>query len=672
MEFLKSVFLSILTLLLVVSCSDKKESNPLSAKNSPPSLEIIGFVSETLTFIENSKYAFEFKVTDKEDNSLTVSAKSNDSSGVVEMQGTSSEGIYNANYTPFRKGQHIIEITVSDGLEKVNGNLTVNFIENNALLIIIPDNNIKNGDQIVFDGSRSSDVSGTIKKYYWFLESAGNRTLLQVGESNTFNYTVHTRVGTNQAGLMVEDLAGNLSDTSWVAFEVDNQEPIADFEYATDFLKITITKNNSTDFDPFDEVEYRWLINDIEQTDARNKNTPFFSLESAGDVSLKLQVLDKNGGMNEQEENISVQGGQPNAVLNVPNSTTNGRSLILDGSGSNAPGDVAITKYYFYLLDNGQQLLSSGSNQMFTFTEKLLVGNHEFGLIVENANSLQSNMAKEDVEYRNTDPLANFELDAEIEKIIVTSNTSSDIDPGDQLTYNWFVNSEIKSTDQAPQFDLAAGDYTITLRVSDSYGGDGEKVVAIGVPGKPIAEFVFPAGADSFTAHNNENIILDASNSEGGYLGGGIEKYMWYVKHPTGEIINLGETSTSQHTIHTEYPVGVNQIGLKVTNNVGYETDFTWKNLTIENTAPIAKYTYKISAAKFQIIIDSNTSSDLDFGDTISYKWFLNYSYLPEFDDQPTPTFNINPGYEYTLKLRVVDNHGAFHEKQYQFWVLDD
>ena len=144
------------------------------------------------------------------------------------------------------------------------------------------------------------------------------------------------------------------------------------------------------------------------------------------------------------------------------------------------------------------------------------------------------------------------------------------------------------------------------------------------------------------------------------------------MEHPTGEIINLGETSTSPHTINTEYPVGVNQIGLKVTNNVGYETDFTWKNLTIENTAPIAKYTYKISAAKFQIIIDSNTSSDLDFADTISYKWFLNYSYLPEFDDQPTPTFNINPGYEYTLKLRVVDNHGAFHEKQYQFWVLDD
>ena len=89
-------------------------------------------------------------------------------------------------------------------------------------------------------------------------------------------------------------------------------------------------------------------------------------------------------------------------------------------------------------------------------------------------------------------------------------------------------------------------------------------------------------------------------------------------------------------------------------------------------TFPKAEFTYKLSQDREQIIIVSNTSS-ADSGDTlVSYKWFLNYRYFPEFDNELTPTFEIVVGYQYAVKLRVTDNQGVHAEKITEFWVLDD
>ena len=89
-------------------------------------------------------------------------------------------------------------------------------------------------------------------------------------------------------------------------------------------------------------------------------------------------------------------------------------------------------------------------------------------------------------------------------------------------------------------------------------------------------------------------------------------------------------------------------------------------------TFPKAEFTYKLSQDREKIIIVSNTSS-ADSGDTlVSYKWFLNYRYLPEFDNELTPTFEIVVGYQYAVKLRVTDNHSVHAEKITEFWVLDD
>ena len=95
---------------------------------------------------------------------------------------------------------------------------------------------------------------------------------------------------------------------------------------------------------------------------------------------------------------------------------------------------------------------------------------------------------------------------------------------------------------------------------------------------------------------------------------------------------------------------------------------------TEEEIFPKAEFTYKLSQDRGQIIIVSNTSSADSGGTLESYKWSLNYRYLPEFDNELTPIFDIIVGYEreYTVKLRVVDNHGVYADKVSVFWVLDD
>ena len=88
-----------------------------------------------------------------------------------------------------------------------------------------------------------------------------------------------------------------------------------------------------------------------------------------------------------------------------------------------------------------------------------------------------------------------------------------------------------------------------------------------------------------------------------------------------------------------------------------------------ENTVPEAEFTYTVSLLRNirdTVIIDSNTSNDVDPGDTISYKWFINSKHFSEYDDVKLPKFSLSKFGYYVVKLRVTDNHGAYSEKALQ------
>lgn len=850
MAFLKRVLWpTLMVFSIVISCSDKNPSNPLSAKNSPPTLEIIGFAADTLTFAENSKYRFEFKASDPDNNPLTVTVQSRDRSGAIEIVGNSNN-IYRADYTPFRKGEHIIEISVSDKIEQVSDNLSVVFFENASPIAVLtyrevnrnvadkiftyefdasessdqdgtvkkakwdlngttredlatnkivhnfddyglykiklyvfdehdawdststlinnslpqltiradktsgnfpltvnfsaeasnydhspisfewdfgdgsksnlqnpdhtfnqegeyvvkctasdhigsvedsitinssdqppvakfninPETNIKNGDQVIFNASESYDNSG-IKQYYWSLKMPDGQTNpLTVTEGEIYNYTVNTIVGTNSVGLMVEDFTSNFSDIFWVELIVENQSPQSKFVAQATSFKIRIVENNSSDPDPYDALSFRWFINDGEITTASNQLLPEFTFSNEGNYGVTLRVTDSNGAFDELQTTVFVPG-KPTAQLTSVDNTTNREALTLDGSQSTGSGNLRITKYYFYLLDNGQTLLNANSvnDATFVYQNKMPVGTHRFGLVVEDENSVKSDLVAKDIQYLNSSPDVEFTYAIEPEKLIVTTNSSNDVDPGDAITFSWYIDQQHipeKENESTPSFTVNGGSHEVMLRVTDNHAGYSDKRNQVEVPGRPIASFVFPDNQASFETFNKSSVVLDASTSEAGYGGGGVAAFIWQVKFPDSTVVPLGETANPLKTITTDYPVGVDQIGLKVRNQAGYESDLTWQNLTIKNTAPVAEFTYRIFDVD-KVVIDSNTSIDIDPGDTLSYQWYVNYQHWPEFDNEKTPTFQLYPGYQYTLKLRVTDDHGAYDEKSYQFWIYD-
>ena len=130
MNSLKSVFFAITLLLLVISCSDKKDSNPLEAKNDAPVLEIIGFESNQLVFKEDTWYDFRFKAFDPDGSEPDVSLKVLNNTGEIKITDTSQGGLYLAQFKPFSEGEHEIEITVTDKVKTVSDKLNILMAQN--------------------------------------------------------------------------------------------------------------------------------------------------------------------------------------------------------------------------------------------------------------------------------------------------------------------------------------------------------------------------------------------------------------------------------------------------------------------------------------------------------------------------------------------------------------
>jgi len=409
-------------------------------------------------------------------------------------------------------------------------------------------------------------------------------------------------------------------------------------------------------------LSYNWFIDDTEIAETLNQLLPKFTFSDEGNYDVKLRVTDSNAAFDELQSTVFVPG-KPTAMLESVNVTTNNQSLRLDGFQSTGSGNLKIVKYYFFLLDDGQSLLNEGTTNdaTFTYEDKLPVGSHQFGLVVEDENNSQSEMATISVDYANSPPQADFSYSIGLEKVIIADNASSDIDPQDELTFQWFANSErLPEFDDelTPTLELVGGIYEITLRVTDNHGSIGDKIEQVSVPGRAVADFVFPNSQETFEAYNKSDVQLDASTSDDGNEGYGIAMFVWYVKYPDDNTVSLGDTVASQKIITTDYPVGVNQIGLMIKNNAGVESDLVWKNLTILNTIPIVDFTTDKTQGRYPFTVEcTNLSHDPnDNFDVLTYEWLLNDVL---FSTEVNTTVEITSGGAHTIKLKLYEN-GTF------------
>ncbi|MFQ5650333.1 MAG: PKD domain-containing protein [bacterium] len=575
-----------LIVLTAVSCSDRKEDNPLTANNQPPTLQVLGFASDTLVYVNEKAYEFDFVATDDGQKELEVLAKAIGNSGTVTIVDKTEAGLYKAEFVPSRKGEHLIEISVSDGLETATATLSVFFGDNQlpvaviqfqelardnqnllftyefdagnskdkdsrivkatwnldgvvvetpfeqnlqhtfnyyadykidltvedeygginstsatidnsrplASFIIRPVPEAKNGDQITLDAAASVSPRGQISEYEWLHQRQQGVDILAELSDNLFRYQVNMPVGENFIGLVVMDVEGNVSDTTWVSFNVINQPPQADFGFRTELERIIITDNLSQDTDPGDTLSYSWFLNDSLDSAKQNEALPVFDLRGAV-YQLTLTVTDNHGASGSRTRSVSVPG-VPEAHFVFPGGvednfeTGNGESVVIDGSQSVAGNESRGIESFTWFLrgDNFPvETLSDGRADEITLQMSHQIGEYEIGLKITNQEGMESATTWKKLILLNSAPIAEFtcEFQAFLEGIVyrILTNDSTDPDPSDSLSFHWFLDGvEQEQTGPTPTFTRDHSSFvdTITLRVEDLFGGTGEKSITGG------------------------------------------------------------------------------------------------------------------------------------------------------------------------------------------------
>ncbi len=388
------------------------------------------------------------------------------------------------------------------------------------------------------------------------------------------------------------------------------------------------------------------------------------------DYNIELTLEDEFGGIG--KSSVTIDNAQPVASFAVlpDNQVRNGDEVTLDAAASASPrAQIATYKWFTRHSTQGINVLGEEVDNLLRYDVSLPVGDDNFiGLMVTDDEGNFSDTTWVRLMVINTLPQVDFQFSTELERIVITANQATDIDPGDELSFSWFLNDQQLSdheNERQPSISVRGDVYALKLVATDNHGGANSTTKTVSVPGVPEAQFVFPGGVEQdFTTKNGNVLSIDGSSSIPGNESNGVESFVWLLRNEVGDTDTLsqGRQETLQLTVN--HPVGAYLLGLKVRNLEGLESVTLWRDFAILNSDPTAEFTFDVRAdlSGMIFIILTNDSADPDPFDTVSYRWFLDCTELEQFRDNPTPTIGASLG-EHILTLKVVDSHGAVGEK---------
>ncbi len=608
---------------------------------------------------------------------LTVSfdgSGSNDNDGSIVGyawdfgDGNTGNGV-TTNHTYTTSGTYTVTLTVTDndGLtDETSITITVEEVALEApIAVITSDENTGTAPLTVsFDGSESSDSDGTISLYSW---DFGDGTMASgINGSHTYvnpgNYTVTLTVTDN------DGLTGVDSETIVVTEAVVLEGPEAIFTTTITTgdapLAVGFDAANSTDSDGA-IVSYDWDFGDMNSGTGVSPNHMYLI---PGTYTVTLTVTDNDGLKDSATETIVIT---EEVVLEAPVAeitmdTDSGEAPLIvsfDGSASN-DSDGAIVSYDW---DFGNGETASGVNVGETFNE---AGEYDITLTVTDNDGLSDSkvvtlIVTEAVVLEN--PIAEIKMDnntGEAPLIVNFDGSSSTDSDGEIVSYDWdFGNGETASGVNVGETFGEAGEYDITLTVTDNDGLTDSKVVTLVV----TAAIVLEPPVAKITMDNTTGeapLIVSFDGNESTDSDGEIVSYDWdFGNGETANGINVGETFSE---------AGEYDITLTVTDNDGL-TDSKLVTLVVTEAvvleAPIAEIAMDNDSgeAPLTVSFDGSASTDSD-GEIVSYDW--------DFGDGKTESgINVENTFEeageYTVSLTVTDNDGLTDAKEVTLVVTD-
>ena len=297
------------------------------------------------------------------------------------MMGSNNEGIYRAHYTPIRKGEHTIEITVSDKIEQVTDNLTVFFFDNVLPIPVIKYREInRNVNDTLFtyefDASESSDQDGTVSRIIWDLNGKTVEDLVTNKITHNFDY-----YGLYNIKLTVydehnaEDSTSTFINNSLPQLTISSDKTGGDFPLTVNFTAEASNYDNSP-------ISFEWGFGDGSKSNLQN---PTYTFNQEGEYVAACAASDRIGTV---KDSITINSSDqpPVAKFNISPATNvkNGEQVIFNGSESSDNNGIKQYHWLIKMPDGQINHLGVVEGEILNYTVHTRVGDNKIGLVVAN------------------------------------------------------------------------------------------------------------------------------------------------------------------------------------------------------------------------------------------------------------------------------------------------
>lgn len=313
-----------------------------------------------------------------------------------------------------------------------------------------------------FDASTSSDPENTALTYSWNFGETGSPTNTATGVSPSHTYASGA---TRLVTLTVRD-AGNVTGvTSHNVISVDNAPPVPTFTYSCVELVCTLDPSASTDTTgPI--ASFSWTFPNDATPELPLATMPVVAFAGPGTHSVTLEATDVHGASASVTLAVSIVPPLPPQALFEYSCVD--WTCTFDASDSSDANGTPIT-YSWDFGDTHTEGPNAGPTTTHSFEGP---GTFTVGLIVDDG-ALVGGIAHDVILAPNVDPVAAFTFDCDELQCTFDGTTSTDTPDSGPLTYAWdFDDAGATGTGStAPHTFTAAGDYQVSLTVTDPLGG---------------------------------------------------------------------------------------------------------------------------------------------------------------------------------------------------------
>lgn len=532
-------------------------------------------------------------------------------------------------FTPDLYGMYTIELIVNDGYVDSEPDLMVIDASNAAPVANAgADQNVKVGQTVVLDGSKSTDADGDPLTYLWTIVSPSDTVAVITNNTSAAPSIEIKEQGTYVIQLVVNDgKTDSAPDT--VSLTVENTKPVANagVDKAANPGSLVQLDGSLSKDDDGDQLTYRWRIVSAPEGSAAelasaDSVNPTLTTDAYGMYTVELIVND--GYVDSDADTVVIDASNAAPIANAGNDLDVyiDHTVNLDGSKSSDPDSDPIT-YLWTIISPSNTTTTIANNTAvmpsITIREQ---GTYVVQLVV-NDGKVNSEPDTVTLTVVNSKPIANAGPDqsGDATEFQLDGSLSRDADK-DPITYRWRVvdapqgsaaeivgDQSVKPTFTPDQY----GRYTIELIVNDGkVDSNADTMVIDTTNAVPVAN----AGVDQQVSMG-QLVTLDGSNSHD--ADGDLLTYKWTITSPSNTQAVLSDSAAVMPTLTIkEHGMYVVQL---IVNDGKVDSAPDTVSLEVGNVKPVANAGVdQNNDPGNQIQLDGSLSSDVD-GDLLNYSW---------------------------------------------------